>query len=215
MQQILALQQQKQTMEVQTSTSPAQQTPNIPNTVIPPPNNHNPLPVESQISVPNAPPPIAPTNSIPLQPTSQTNSFPPVNNQVNPTPPPIISQEFNIPPINPNVPPPMLNQNGMEQIPFNQPPPVLPTFLAVGFPDFSKPPPGFAPTVPPKVDIEELMPSVPYFDLPAGLMIPLIKVILINFVVLLYFKFKFYKCDKMINNFFINLTVFDKKIINM
>jgi hypothetical protein len=30
--------------------------------------------------------------------------------------------------------------------------------------------------VPPEVSLDELMPSVPYFELPAGLMVPLIKV---------------------------------------
>ena len=41
--------------------------------------------------------------------------------------------------------------------------------------DFSKPPPGFAEEQqqPPK---ENLIPSVPYFELPAGLMAPLIKI---------------------------------------
>lgn len=89
----------------------------------------------------------------------------------------------NMPPINTNLPPPIMNQpNGMEPpIPFNQPPPGIPGFLPGvlpgGFPDFSKPPPGFPANLPPKQEIvEELLPSVPYYDLPAGLMIPLIKV---------------------------------------
>ncbi|XP_014231138.1 calcium homeostasis endoplasmic reticulum protein isoform X1 [Trichogramma pretiosum] len=62
-------------------------------------------------------------------------------------------------------------------------------------PDFSKPPPGFGPpptmggggppVVPPQnqppplmaqeIKLEELMPTMPYFDLPAGLMVPLVK----------------------------------------
>ncbi|XP_063226601.1 LOW QUALITY PROTEIN: calcium homeostasis endoplasmic reticulum protein [Bacillus rossius redtenbacheri] len=47
-------------------------------------------------------------------------------------------------------------------------------------PDLSKPPPGFPlPPInnqgPPEVHMDELMPSVPYFELPAGLMVPLIK----------------------------------------
>ena len=45
-------------------------------------------------------------------------------------------------------------------------------------PDFSKPPPGFprpgGPHIPPP-DID-LTPSVPYYELPAGLIAPLIKV---------------------------------------
>ena len=45
----------------------------------------------------------------------------------------------------------------------------------------SKPPPGFPlpslnSQVPPEVPMDELLPSVPYFELPAGLMVPLIKV---------------------------------------
>ncbi|KAI4462046.1 sr-related ctd associated factor 6 [Holotrichia oblita] len=42
------------------------------------------------------------------------------------------------------------------------------------FPDFSKPPPGF-PVVQEAAVPEELMPTVPYYELPAGLMVPLIK----------------------------------------
>lgn len=72
---------------------------------------------------------------------------------------------------------------------FSQPPPnwnhpsVPPPNLPL--PDFSKPPPGFgAPTAgaPPPlmaqevhIQPEDLMPSMPYFELPAGLMVPLIK----------------------------------------
>ena len=53
-------------------------------------------------------------------------------------------------------------------------------------PDFSKPPPGFGPSSGPAVDPAtglppmpatlDLTPSVPYYDLPAGLMAPLVKV---------------------------------------
>ena len=54
-------------------------------------------------------------------------------------------------------------------------------------PDFSKPPPGFGgPMGPPpqnqppplmaqEIKLEDLMPTMPYFDLPAGLMVPLVK----------------------------------------
>lgn len=63
---------------------------------------------------------------------------------------------------------------------FSEPPPGYKpkedaAFLAFqnGLPDLSKPPPGF----PAFNDYnEELMPSVPYFELPAGLMVPLILV---------------------------------------
>lgn len=189
MQQILALQQQKQALEVRPPSPTIQPTPNIPITVIPPPNNI-PHPIETQLPVQNTPTPlIIPPNILPAQPNTQPNDFPLINTSVNPPPPPVISQEFNIPPIIPNVPPPILGQpiipaNGLEQIPFNQPPPVLPTFLTGGFPDFSKPPPGFPLGLPPVPEpVEELLPSVPYYDLPAGLMIPLIKVIFVNLLV--------------------------------
>lgn|SRR6218665_2462080 len=56
----------------------------------------------------------------------------------------------------------------------------------IHLPDLSKPPPGFPPAggfpsgpipplIPPNSDAD-LMPSMPYFDLPAGLMAPLVKV---------------------------------------
>jgi calcium homeostasis endoplasmic reticulum protein len=64
---------------------------------------------------------------------------------------------------------------------FSQPPPGFKpndnsALLAFqnGLPDLSKPPPGFPPF--PEINNEELMPSVPYFELPAGLMVPLIMV---------------------------------------
>ena len=66
------------------------------------------------------------------------------------------------------------------------PPPRAPM---LPLPDFSKPPPGF-PAIPPgpppplrpppptvAPNDKDLMPTVPYFDLPAGLMAPLVKVI--------------------------------------
>ncbi|CAH3826217.1 calcium homeostasis endoplasmic reticulum protein [Pieris brassicae] len=59
---------------------------------------------------------------------------------------------------------------------FSQPPPGFepepPLAFQNGLPDLSKPPPGFPPFV--EINNEELMPSVPYFELPAGLMVPLI-----------------------------------------
>lgn len=55
-------------------------------------------------------------------------------------------------------------------------------------PDFSRPPPGFPlppPSIPqhqpPPEPVDDLVPSVPYFDLPAGLMVPLIKVCAPNY----------------------------------
>ncbi|XP_065336017.1 calcium homeostasis endoplasmic reticulum protein [Cloeon dipterum] len=54
-------------------------------------------------------------------------------------------------------------------VPMNIPPPSLP--------DLSKPPPGFPPQAPVVEPCrpEELLPSVPYFELPAGLMVSLVK----------------------------------------
>ncbi|KAL1116523.1 hypothetical protein AAG570_004995 [Ranatra chinensis] len=48
----------------------------------------------------------------------------------------------------------------------------------IELPDLTRPPPGFpavAPPLPPEVQPEDLLPSLPYYDLPAGLMVPLIK----------------------------------------
>ncbi|XP_012288271.1 calcium homeostasis endoplasmic reticulum protein isoform X2 [Orussus abietinus] len=102
-----------------------------------------------------------------------------------------IDQQLKAPP-----PPPQINQPNMSIAPahtgpppmgadinFTQPPPGWgppgpdpPPFTNVPLPDFSKPPPGFGP--PPVIhepSVEDLMPSMPYFELPAGLMVPLIK----------------------------------------
>lgn len=84
----------------------------------------------------------------------------------------------------------MKNQNNTEKeevdlshlpnINFSQPPPGFqpepPVLLGFGngLPDLTKPPPGFPPL--PEINNDELMPSVPYFELPAGLMVPLIMV---------------------------------------
>ncbi|XP_017771820.1 PREDICTED: calcium homeostasis endoplasmic reticulum protein isoform X2 [Nicrophorus vespilloides] len=78
-------------------------------------------------------------------------------------PPPVV------PPINPSIPPPQ----------FSQPPPGFFPAPAPAFPDFSKPPPGFPLVAEPTP--EELLPSVPYYELPAGLMVPLIKLEDTNF----------------------------------
>ncbi|XP_069703277.1 calcium homeostasis endoplasmic reticulum protein isoform X1 [Periplaneta americana] len=78
--------------------------------------------------------------------------------------------------------PPVAPSHGPPEINFSQPPPgYLPAFPpGLELPDLSKPPPGFPlpplnNQVPPEVALDELMPSVPYFELPAGLMVPLIK----------------------------------------
>lgn len=61
---------------------------------------------------------------------------------------------------------------------FSQPPPgfvpEMPLAFQNGLPDLSKPPPGFPPFL--EINNEDLMPSVPYFELPAGLMVPLVQV---------------------------------------
>ncbi|XP_034935735.1 calcium homeostasis endoplasmic reticulum protein isoform X2 [Chelonus insularis] len=98
-----------------------------------------------------------------------------------PQPPPIVQnqQNLNIPPSHAG-PPPAIGGD----MNFSQPPPGWglpstvepPPFSTVPLPDFTKPPPGFAPA--PAIhepSVEDLMPSMPYFELPAGLMVPLIK----------------------------------------
>ncbi|RZF40697.1 hypothetical protein LSTR_LSTR007988 [Laodelphax striatellus] len=70
----------------------------------------------------------------------------------------------------------------LNSISFTQPPPGFAPHIpppGIELPDFSQPPPGF-PAVPPPPTISEVMPddllpSLPYYDLPAGLMVPLIK----------------------------------------
>lgn len=69
--------------------------------------------------------------------------------------------ELNLPNINFSQPPPGFEPGESALLAFQN-----------GLPDLSKPPPGF-PSFP-EVNNEELMPSVPYFELPAGLMVPLI-----------------------------------------
>lgn len=95
-------------------------------------------------------------------------------NPPNPNAPIPQNEDFSsMPPL--NLPPPHLPPNGgIEMGQFSQPPPGF--FPPPGslFPDFSKPPPGFP--LPQEPQPEELMPSVPYYDLPAGLIVPLIKV---------------------------------------
>lgn len=71
--------------------------------------------------------------------------------------------------------------SNLPNVNFSQPPPGFKpndnsALLAFqnGLPDLSKPPPGFPAFT--EINNEELMPSVPYFELPAGLMVPLIMV---------------------------------------
>ncbi|XP_013136213.1 PREDICTED: calcium homeostasis endoplasmic reticulum protein isoform X2 [Papilio polytes] len=72
-----------------------------------------------------------------------------------------------------------LDLSNLPKVNFSQPPPGFtpPDKLPLlafqnGLPDLSKPPPGFMPF--PEINNEDLMPSAPYFELPAGLMVPLI-----------------------------------------
>lgn len=74
--------------------------------------------------------------------------------------------------------------SNLPNVNFSQPPPGFapqepPLAFQNGLPDLSKPPPGFPPF--PEINNEDLMPSVPYFELPAGLMVPLVQVNYTNF----------------------------------
>ncbi|XP_069162329.1 calcium homeostasis endoplasmic reticulum protein isoform X2 [Procambarus clarkii] len=66
-------------------------------------------------------------------------------------------------------PPPGTAPSIPSALDFNQPPPGFPPGLPLV--DFSKPPPGF----PIEEQKENLVPTVPYYELPAGLMAPLVK----------------------------------------
>ncbi|KOB73344.1 putative mrna binding protein [Operophtera brumata] len=67
--------------------------------------------------------------------------------------------------------------SNLPNVNFSVPPPGFapepPLAFQNGLPDLSKPPPGFPPF--PDMNNEDLMPSVPYFELPAGLMVPLVQ----------------------------------------
>ncbi|KAF7279182.1 hypothetical protein GWI33_007591 [Rhynchophorus ferrugineus] len=168
MQQITDLEQQKQSLEQnqqQQQQQPQQQTQQQPNQA--PPATNNIIPLET----------IQATLQQTIQTLSQSTAA-----ATNQTPSqqtfPIATQNNadSYLAINPSVPPPNLATqpapiNGMDN-PFSQPPPGYFPPSAV-FPDFSKPPPGFTPK--PEVSVDELMPSAPYYDLPAGLMVPLVK----------------------------------------
>lgn len=78
---------------------------------------------------------------------------------------------------------PNSSTDDLPHVNLSQPPPgffegSLPPSFQNGMPDLSKPPPGFPTT--PEVCPDDLLPSVPYFELPAGLMVPLIMVTKIN-----------------------------------
>lgn len=192
MQQIMDLQQQKQNLEQQV-VQPSQLNQNVANS-----NNSNAIPLETiQASLQQTIQNLSQTlsNTAPSQNSQQysisnsTNSnenydqdnFVAMNTSI---PPPILNQQSNVGQSNPQVfspPPDMSHQpppipqstNGIDTLQFSQPPPGY--FPPPGmFPDFSKPPPGFLQ----KQDsmYEDLMPTAPYYDLPAGLMVPLVKV---------------------------------------
>lgn len=173
MQQIMDLQQQKQNLEQQQQQQPPPTTTTSSTTNIIP---LDAIQANLQQTIQN----ISQTNNTsippPNQQSSQQNQFP---SQPPPPPTTTVPPENFMPPIDPSVPPPNMQQqppNGMD-IPFNQPPPGFFPPPAV-FPDFSKPPPGFQLPPPPPLqhELEDLTPSVPYYDLPAGLIVPLIKV---------------------------------------
>ncbi|KAL3270232.1 hypothetical protein HHI36_009287 [Cryptolaemus montrouzieri] len=154
MQQIMELQQQQQVLEQQQQQS--LQTPSIPQQ---PSSNLIQLDaIQQSIQQQTAPP--MPSDPLEYQ-------LPSVN-----PPPPSPPPDNYLPAIDPSFPPPNLIQppGGLEHQ-FSQPPPGF--FPPPGvFPDFSRPPPGFPPKPEP---MEELLPTNPYYDLPAGLIVPLIK----------------------------------------
>lgn len=100
-------------------------------------------------------------------------SQPPPNIQESQT---INNNEVSIP-MKFDAPPPLLMTNQIplpiDNVNFSQPPPTMFQHLPPDLiPDFSKPPPGFPSK---ETVLDDLVPSVPYFELPAGLMVPLIK----------------------------------------
>lgn len=144
-----------------TSTTSQQQ--NIPSTSD---NNSNPLPGSRD-------PPSSLNSDNNFSPIMNQNLNIPGANPINPNIPPLTSLQ--IPPPNLLLNPEVLAEGGLP--PFTQPPPPFfePGAPAI-FPDFSKPPPGFpVPAFAPPV-VEEIVPTIPYYDLPAGLMVPLVKV---------------------------------------
>uniref|UniRef100_A0AAR5QEN0 Calcium homeostasis endoplasmic reticulum protein n=2 Tax=Dendroctonus ponderosae TaxID=77166 RepID=A0AAR5QEN0_DENPD len=185
MQQIMDLQQQRQTIEQQKPHIPLSEPP-----VTTQAQNSGIIPLEtiqaslqqtiqslsqSNMSNLNQQPP---QQTFPIQAIGSQNSIMPEEN--------FLQVNLNVPPPNmavlPNIPPTITSNPLLEIQPppngidtsaiFSLPPPgYLPP---VGmFPDFSKPPPGFPPK--PEVFLEDLMPTAPYYELPAGLMVPLVK----------------------------------------
>nr|CAD7602446.1 unnamed protein product [Timema genevievae] len=122
-------------------------------------------------------------SSASLEPTGHmlAASQPPQQPALPQAPPPHQNNDL----IPPGIPPHVAHHNSPglpppSDINFSQPPPgyipVTPSYPPE-LPDLSKPPPGFPapPQIISEVVSDELMPSVPYFELPAGLMVPLIK----------------------------------------
>lgn len=190
MQQIMDLQQQKQNLEQVVQ-------PSQPNQTVSNSNSSNVIPLETiqaslQQTIQNLSQTLTNTTSQNSQQYSISNStnsnenygqdnFVAMNTSI---PPPSLNAQSNMGQNNPQVfspPPDMIHQpppipqssNGIDTLQFSQPPPGY--FPPPGmFPDFSKPPPGFLQKQDPM--FEELMPTAPYYDLPAGLMVPLVKV---------------------------------------
>ncbi|CAG9828947.1 unnamed protein product [Diabrotica balteata] len=172
MQQIMDLQQQKQTLEQQAITQPTP--PQAPSSTLPLETIQQSLQQTIQSlshSTPQQAFPIPTINShqndnyidmnISIPPPSQMNQH--GMNQS-------YSSNNTSMPVFPATPD--LNQNGVDSMSFSQPPPGY--FPTPGiFPDFSKPPPGFV--SPPEPYVDDLMPSAPYYELPVGLTVPLVK----------------------------------------
>ncbi len=114
------------------------------------------------------------------QPQQQQQPLPPPQQQQQQLPPPQVWGSG--PPTAPGMPPPGISSGvaapsgafpgpGMTpQGPGAANPPGGP-LPPPPLPDLSKPPPGFAPPI----DEKALVPSLPYYDLPAGLMVPMVK----------------------------------------
>ncbi|XP_066906139.1 calcium homeostasis endoplasmic reticulum protein isoform X1 [Halyomorpha halys] len=161
-QQLEAMQKQQQQLQQQQQMQQQQQ---LQQTPLPP---QQPAPLFAQANQPPPPDLIPPTQV----PSSANEPAPPPPDVWQAAPEPPGTQEPHYPPgtgppnthpdlgINMSLPPPGYL--------FQPPPPTI------ELPDLTRPPPGFAP-VQPEIQPEDLLPSLPYFDLPAGLMVPLIK----------------------------------------